>query len=509
MAKDSNFRTSPIRPDTLLASVAVLLVVNLVQRSIGFGRGVLFCRWLEPDALGVWDMAYGFLLLAAPVAVLGLPGSFGRYLERFRQRGQLQTFMIRTTVWTVTLTGLTVGAMILFRPQFAWLVFGDSSKGSLMALVAVVLAAVILHHFLEAVFAGLRVFRVVSAMQFIQSMLFAALSLTLLLVWRTDSWSIIAAYGTACLFSAAAVLVWSRRIDWKTVEETEAEPHSTFWPPLLRFAVWVWATNLLSNLFAVIDRFMVIHYAGLQEHEALVLVGNYHTSMLVPMILVSVANLLVGAITPHLSHDWETGNRDAVSSQLRLTLKFGAVGMFALGIGVLLFTPVLFHLAFGGKYDEGLYVLPWALASCVWFSLLLVSQTYVWCAEKTRHATIPLAIGLGGNVALNFMLLPLLGLQGAVMATALATMAAMVAQLIVNWRLDMRLDRGSMLIVLLPFGLSQGTSIAIACGAVVAFVCVFTPWIFSNEERENIVRVARDRVGRWFPGMRSPLAREA
>lgn len=509
MAKDPNYRSSPIRPDTLLASVAVLLVVNLVQRSIGFGRGVLFCRWLEPDALGHWDMAYGFLLLAAPVAVLGLPGSFGRYLERFRQRGQLQTFLVRTTLWTVSLTMATVATLVVFRHDFAYLVFGDTSETSLMVLVAVVLAAVILHHFLEAVFAGLRVFRVVSAMQFIQSMLFAALSLTLLLVWRTDSWSIVTAYGTACVFSALSVLVWSRGFDWRVVEETDAEPHRTFWPPLLRFAVWVWATNLLSNLFAVIDRYMIVHYSGLPSNESLSLVGYYHTSMLVPMILVSVANLLVGAITPHLSHDWETGNRDAVSSQLRLTLKLGAVGMFVLGIGVLFATPVLFHLAFGGKYDEGLHVLPWALASCVWFSLLLVSQTYVWCAEKTRHATLPLAIGLGGNVVLNYLLLPTMGLEGAVMATALATMAAMLAQLIVNWRLDMRLDKGSLLIVLLPFGLSQGTSVAVASGAVIAFICVFTPWIFSSEERHNIVRVARDRVGRWIPGVRSPLAREA
>src|SRR6187549_1339532 len=88
-------------PDTLAASVTILLVANLVQRSIGFGRGILFCRWLSPDELGTWDMAYSFLLLASPVVVLGLPGTFGRYLERYRQRGQLRTFLRRATVWTI------------------------------------------------------------------------------------------------------------------------------------------------------------------------------------------------------------------------------------------------------------------------------------------------------------------------------------------------------------------------------------------------------------------------
>ena len=92
-----------LRPDTLAASVAILLVVSVVQRTIGFGRGVLFCRWLTPEELGQWEMAYSFLLLAAPLVVLGLPGSFGRYLERYRQRGQLRTFLRRATIWTATL----------------------------------------------------------------------------------------------------------------------------------------------------------------------------------------------------------------------------------------------------------------------------------------------------------------------------------------------------------------------------------------------------------------------
>jgi hypothetical protein len=60
---------------SLAASVFVLLAVSVIQR-VGFGRGVMFAAgW--PDELGQWDVAYSFLLLAAPLIVLGLPGSFG------------------------------------------------------------------------------------------------------------------------------------------------------------------------------------------------------------------------------------------------------------------------------------------------------------------------------------------------------------------------------------------------------------------------------------------------
>lgn len=500
--------TSIVRPDTLLASVVVLLLVNVVQRSIGFGRGLLFCRWLDPESLGHWDMAYGFLLLAAPVAVLGLPGSFGRYLERFRQRGQLRSFLLRTTCWTALLGAAAVIGLAIFRSQFAYLVFGNSGEQMLMLLVCGTLAAVIVHHFLEAVFAGLRVFRVVSAMHFAQSMLFAALSLALLSTWRTDAWSIVVGYGGACILSSVGVLVWARRLDWDDAPQLESARHREFWPPLLRFAVWVWISALLSNLFSIIDRYMIVHYSGLSADESLALVGHYHTSMLVPVLLVSVANLLTGAMTPHLSHDWELGDRAGVSSRLHMAFKAASLAMLIAGIGVLLVAPQLFSVAFGGKYDEGLYVLPWALTSCVWFSLLLISQMYVWCAEKSRHATAPLAVGLIANALLNLALLPRLGLQGAVVATALATLAALVMQLVVNIRQGMTPSLGTFVAALAPVGLTQGATLAIGWTAAVCGMAIYTTLIFSADEKRQLAQQFSRQVKRWIPQRSSTLAQE-
>src|SRR3990172_11675267 len=121
-----------LRPDSLATSVAILLVVSVVQRSIGFARGILFCRWLTPEELGYWEMAYSFLLLAAPVVVLGMPGSFGRYLERYRQRNQLGTFLRRATIWTATLATLAVATIVLASRQFSNLIFGEPDERTLV-----------------------------------------------------------------------------------------------------------------------------------------------------------------------------------------------------------------------------------------------------------------------------------------------------------------------------------------------------------------------------------------
>lgn len=485
-----------LRPETLLSSLALVLIVNLVQRTVGFGRAVLFCRWLEPEELGHWEMGFSFLMLAAPLAVLGIPGSFGRYLEKYRQQGRLRLFLRRTTVWTLALASAAIAGLLCYRAEVATLVFGAADRAGLATGVIVCLAIVILHHFLEAVFAGLRMFRVVSAMHFTQSMAFAAISLSLLAYWRPAVASLVLGYGGACLVSIVGVLLWSAFRLERQADESAPIQHSEFWPPLMRFAIWVWITNLLTNVFSVVDRYMIIHFGGFGPDEALVQVGNYHTSIVVPVLLISVANLMVGAMTPHLSHEWEAGNRAAVAGRINLALKLTTLVMLAIGVGVLMLCPTLFEYGFKNKYDAGLAVMPWTLASCVWFSLLLIAQQYVWCAEKSHQATGPLALGLAANVGLNLVLLPMWGLAGAVIATAGATFLTLLIQLYVNHRTGMHVHRGTLLVAFAPALLGFGPVVASLGAVAILLLAIARGWVLNAEERRELTAAFAERVGR-------------
>lgn len=496
-------KTSPRRqrvgltPETLGASIVFVLLVNVVQRSVGFGRAVLFCRWLDPDQLGLWEMSFGFLMLAAPLAVLGLPGSFGRYLEKHRQEGRLGLFLRRTATWTFALASTTIALLLWNRDAVALLVFGDASRGGLAAGVITCLAIVIVHHFFEAIFAGLRAFRVVSAMHFMQSMGFAVISLSLLAWWRAEAASLVVGYAAACLVSLIGVSIWAFIRLERTPDAGGTLGHRDFWPPLMRFAIWIWVTNLLTNVFTVVDRYMILHCGVFTNEMAIEQVGNYHTSTIVPMLLVSMANLLVGALTPHLSHDWEAGRRDLVSSRLNLGLKLTTLSMLVAGVGALLFCPLMFHFAFENKYAAGLAVMPWTLASCVWFALLLVSQTYVWCAEKSHSAAWPMVVGLVVNISLNLLLLPLWGLLGAVVATAVAMFAALAFQLYMNHRNGMAIDRATLLLLLAPALLTTGPTIAALGTVFLLLLSTSRGWVLSAEEQTRLVALLRRKLGRF------------
>lgn len=440
----------PPRTDTLVDSVLILLALNAVQRLIGFVRAVLFCRWLDPEQLGLWDMAFSFLLLASPISILAIPAAFGRYVEYYRVQGQLRTFLRRTMAACGALSLVSFVLIVVARRWLSELVFGSEDQSDLIVTAAICLMAVVAYNYLVELFTAMRNIRLASALQLTNSVVFAALGLGLLLGWRCTAHSVVISYGGSCLIAGAiaGLVLW--RV-WRSATPAAVPvPRAEFWGRVAPFAGWMLLGGMLLDLFGVIDRYMIVHFLSGSAAEALDAVGNYHASRVVPLLLVSIAVMLGAIITPHLSHDWEAGRRDLVCRRLRLFLKVFGFAMFVAATAMVLAAPLLFGVAFRGKFAIGQAVLPWTLVYCTWFSLLLIAQTYLLCAEKAKLVSVAVVSGLTLNVLLNIVLLPRLGLAGAVLATAAANALSLWLVCRFNRRWGFRLDDGAKLMFVLP-----------------------------------------------------------
>ncbi len=424
-----------LRRDTLAESVLILIVLAVVQRAIGFLRSVLVCGWLEPEQLGEWDLANRFFVLVAPLVVLGLPGTFGRYLEHYRHRGQLRAVLARTSLICAALAGLVMLAMNAV-PQFvSEQVFGHDSRSNEILILASCLAAVIAYNYLTEMLTALRLVRVSSVFQFVNTAAFAGFSVVLLAMWRADAMAIVVAYGSSCLLLVIVAIGWLACAWPRLPTDQHHLQHGELWAKLLPFAVWVWTTNLLYNLFEVVDRYMVVHYGNLPDSQAQI--GQYHSAQVVPLLIVSIAGILAGMILPHLAKDWEGGRRKQVKRTLNLTIKLLGLAVYAGSTVVLVLAPLLFETIWHGKFPLGQSLFPLVLLSCAWLGLATVAQMYLWCAEKARWGCMALGLGLAANVALNFVLIPQFGLGGAVAATTTANAVVLVTVLWLNRRFGM------------------------------------------------------------------------
>ena len=414
------------QPESLARGISLLLILMVVQRIVGFGRNILFCRWLTPEELGRWNLSFSMLMLAAPLVVIGLPGSFGRYAEHYRAKGQLKSFLRRTTSLTILLSMVGLSLLCTARRSAAWLFFGDPAQTQILLATLACLIAVIGFNFLIELFTSLRQLRTVSFMQFSNGLLFAIFGLGLMRLWDASAFAIVFGYGLACFVSCLMAVIPLANA-WGAIEdENEAPPQGDLWAKLLPFAAWIWFSDLLGNLFGAADRYMIVHFSNSDAHVATEVVGQYHSSLVVPTLLIAIANMVASVVLPYVASDWESGQRNRVANRLNSAIKSYGLMCLATGIIVLSCSSLIFGWALGGKYQDGLDVLPWTLAFCIWGGMSTIIRAYLLCIEKAAVATVGPLIGLLVNIILNFLLLPQYGLIGAVWATTIGNIVSLL-----------------------------------------------------------------------------------
>ncbi|HEY2148284.1 MAG TPA: oligosaccharide flippase family protein, partial [Pirellulales bacterium] len=262
-----------LKPDRFSDSVLIMLTLTGMQRLIGFGRSVLFCLFLSSYELGQWDIAFGFLTLAAPIAVLSLPAAFGRYVEYYRLRGQLRTFLRRIALMTLAMALAATAAIVIGAGAFSRIIFGSPDHAFLVRLVAMTLLANILYNVVSELFVALRMQRIASGMELVLSLGFAGFGLLFVAGWEDRATSVVLAYGAGCAAALVLSSIWLWQ-SWCEIPGT-AQPINLapFWGKLVPFVAWVWVTNWLMNLFYYVDRYMVVHFSRMSNEAATALVG--------------------------------------------------------------------------------------------------------------------------------------------------------------------------------------------------------------------------------------------
>lgn len=449
-----------LRADSLLIGMTVMLVMTVVQRAIGFLRGIWFCRFLDDSSLGQWAMAFGFICSVTPMFLLGLPGSLPRFAEQFRLQGRLGLLVRKLTLATAGIALTFVVVAYLVPHQLATLVFGDATVQGMVAGLSLAVLSTIFFNTVHQLVTGLRLVRLGSLMQFLQSVLFTVASV-LWLYFGGGMAGVISLYGVTTLLASVPALFGLAR-SWKSFQTPQVTAVSApFWKKLLPYAFALWVMNLLANVFELTDRYMLLHWNASGPEIGQRLVGQYHSSLIIPSLIVSVASLVAGVIMPYLVADWEQGRRRRVGERLRRMLVGATLAFTATGILAILFGEWIYEDLLQGRYSDGLGVLPLVLVFSIWSALAAIAQNYLWVSDQGRRVGYALAIGVTSNFILNTILIPRVGLQGAVVGTCISHGVVLLGILGANLRSGMRCDHALLWVMLLPASLLAGPTLAI------------------------------------------------
>jgi polysaccharide transporter, PST family len=454
--------------DSLASGLSFMLGANVIQRGVGFVRNLILCRFLTDDQLGLWALASSFFILAAPFAVLGLPGTFGRLVEPFRLQGQLHVFLQR--IAAVSSVGVTACVcLLLFAPvTSSQIIFGTELSRFTMAWIAIALILVILFNATTELLSGLRKPRTVSSMHTCNSLVFTIVSLTGLAL--ANDWNVLIvafAFAAGCgMIPAIPALRNWHEVETPNLERMQARG---MWKRVVPFAVSIWCMNLLINSFDVVDRYMLLYLSRGSDEMGRALVGQFHSGRIMPVLLSSLTLMLSAMLLPYLAADWEQGRKRHVFASLRLTFKCCSLFFVGLSIASLSVAPLLFNHVLQGKYADGLAIMPLAMMHCSLAGVTALLQNYFWCIERGRVVGIITAIGLVSNIGLNLVMVPAYGLYGAMLATSISGTLILIVTIFWMRVHGVRLDWSCLWFGCLPLTLILGPVPAISATAITVF----------------------------------------
>ena len=385
--------------DTLAFGVVFAIMLTVIQRGFGFVRGILFCRMMTDQELGQWSLVYSFMMLLAPFAVLGLPGCFGRFVEHYLQRGQLSTFIRRIAVVSCFLTfGLALG-MFLVPERFSVFIFRSDQHVGIVNAMAFALVFVTANNFMSTLMESLRQVRRATLMRFITGIAFAIVGTGMIATWQNGAVAATMGFGFACAIGLLPAATFLFKHNEAIADTGEFLPHAKMWKRIAPFAIWLWASNFVTNMFEVSDRYMLIHWSDGSVADAHGFVGQYHSGRVLPLLLVGIAVVIDGMLLPYATALWEKGKTTEAKKMVNTAFKLTSIGFTIAGIAILLVSPFVFKVIFEGRYDAGLSVLPTTMLYCIWFSLLNLLATYLLVIEKGKWMFAVIGAGLVTNLA--------------------------------------------------------------------------------------------------------------
>jgi len=426
------------------------LPANILQGLIGFATLMVFTRVLSPDDYGRYALTFGISSLAQTLFFTWIEAAMARFYPA-ESRTDREAPELYGTLYRLFAGVAVVFTLACALGLWLWPVSGQAGQSLKMA-IGLGLGCVVFRSLIKLVQEQRRSEGRVGAAS-ILDMIQTAGGFGLGVLCATAGLggaSPVVGGGLIALFC----LPFVAREDWRralkgrfSVGKARAYAHYGF--P-------VSASLILTLALYTANRFLIAHF--LNEAEA----GAYHAGFSLASRILDVLFIWFGAAGgPAMVHALEHGGIAELKENARHQIRIMAFVLFPAVGGLIMVAPALGALLIGeGLRADALMVTPLISLGALFSGL----NTYYFLqaftlARKTRLLIVAMAVPAVSNIALNLLLIPLMGLMGAAVASCLSFALGLIA----SWLLGLKTL--ALPVPALDLG-KTGLSVAIMMGAV-------------------------------------------
>jgi O-antigen/teichoic acid export membrane protein len=423
------------------------MLPNLAQAVASFGTVAILTQFLSTSDYGRYAIVYTIMTFVQYVTLTWVEASAARFYGQANERDQKAAHfatLLKAFLWSSVGFGILAAALIAFWP-------GDNG---LKIVLAAAFSSVLMRSFVKIALETRRMAQDANrfaAVDTLHTLLAFGLSAVLVIYFSTGPAGAFLGMTIAAIFVLAiegpALLVAAKH---GRAESARAQEYFAYGAPLA-------GGLILSLILTSGDRLVINAFLGEAE------VGAYSAGYQVAARLLDIIFVWgSAAVTPILVAAYERGGPEeaALVAKDGYAFRLGIGAPAAIGIALLAVPICNFLIGENLRMQAALIVPGVAFAALLAGMCDYFSEAFM-LSKKALQRAILMLIPAVANIAINIVLLPRIGLQGAVIATIAAYAIGVLLLALVGRRY-----------VKLPVPVWETAKIAIACACMAAIVVI-------------------------------------
>lgn len=402
----------------LTRKVGAAFVVNVTGMALAFGVQVLLARMLGVEGFGQYIYALTWISLCVLIAKFGLDTASLRYIPEYQAQarwGLLKGFLRRSRQTVLVMSLLIAGVMAIVVSGMGERI--DSGLSTVFFLSCLLLP---LSAYLIIQGAHLQGFKHIVAAQ-VPQVVVRPLLIALGLIFMSFFTTLRGAADIAMIISIGATCA---AIGVMVIASRSVYPHELL-AHTPEFQSLAWGKVAFPMMF-ITSFSLVLNQADLIMIGAMISTtdaGIYAVASRIAMLLLFGITLMNSIAAPVISQLYTQRKIPQLQRMLNYIAWASFLVATPLCLGVILWSEEILSIAFGDEFVDGAGALA-ILAAGRWVNALTGAAGYLLAMSgHEKQAAYILGSNALMNIILNFLLIPIYGIEGAAIATLITTVS--------------------------------------------------------------------------------------
>ncbi len=375
---------------------------------------MVLTRYLSVSEYGLFYSIWNFLTFFLFFLYMGLDQAVVHYIVKYKaseEYDKIKTAVISTLFFQLITTAIFVILIFVFSSYLEANYFRFPQSGYFLKLMSLFLIFNVLGGISTYVLYGFQRMRVYSFYAPVQSFLYLALAL-IFLKFNLGLYAPFLAYLATSVLLVLFFLPFSfksfplfkyKMVEFKGITRT-----------LFSYGFPVILTAISSRLLIQTDTLMLTRMTSLEQ------VGLYQTALPLATLLTFFSAGILTIIFPLFTELWHNNDKSKIEMYLKYIYKYLTLLMLPAVALLIIFSKSLLGIMFGQEYLAASTAMIILSLSVIFNILSSINLQSISAFGHPKDVSKIVLFGAIFNIVLNFILIPLFGINGAALATSLS-----------------------------------------------------------------------------------------